>query len=87
MSKPSIRNAATATLLCLSFAASLTGCAARPRAVTVTLPPSVREPCRGADAAGVVSVQDIAAFALQEEAAVQACEAKRAAAVATVDGA
>ena len=55
--------------------------------MTVILPPSVRVPCQGADAAKIATVQDIAAFALQEEAAVQACEAKRAAAVAAVDGA
>jgi hypothetical protein len=53
----------------------LTACAARP------LPANLKTPCASGDPSGVETVSDLEKFSLGQEAALQTCEAKRAALV------
>jgi len=41
------------------------------------IPPALLEPCHSGDDSSVATVDDLAAFSIQQEAALQACEAKR----------
>ena len=61
---------------CLLGALALTACAAN-RAPSPVIPQPFREACIGPDTP-VITVGDLAAFSVQQEVALQDCEAKRA---------
>lgn len=64
----------------------LSGCARPP--VTIPIAESLRQPCKGPPIPNdPVTVSDLAAFSVEQEGALQACEAKRSALVQTVDAA
>lgn len=56
--------------------AALSGCATAPRPVSILVPSILQAPCEGYSGP-MATVGDLATFALQQEAAVQSCEAKR----------
>ncbi len=89
MFQRSIRNARTARPWWLPGALALTmltACTTTRPAPAILLPPSSLEPCLSGDPDQVVTVQDLAAFSIGQEAALKACEAKRAALVEAVKG-
>lgn len=67
---------------------ALSGCAPRPvPALTIPVPESLREPCPRPDPAKVATVGDLAAFSIEQEAALGVCDVRRAAAVQIIDAA
>ena len=62
-----------------------TGCASPLKPLTPIIPQSLRAERRGAPTSGVATVGELAAWGLREEAALNACEIRRAAVVAIVD--
>ena len=54
---------------------------------TLTIPQTFRTECSGPATDGVLTVGDLAAFSIRQEAALQTCEAKRAGLVALIDAA
>ena len=71
-------------LSAIAFAVSLSGCAS-PKAVTINIPPTLREPCARADLTALGTVGDLGALVVRQEAAVAVCDARRSAVVAIVD--
>lgn len=63
----------------------LAGCATAPQSSKILLPDAFRQPCVGPATDGVLTIGDLAAFSLRQEAELQACEAKRAGIVDLVD--
>ena len=72
------------TLLGLSVMA-LSGCASRPPQVSLTVPPTLREPCARADVGSLATVGDLGSLVIRQEASVSSCETKRAALVGLID--
>lgn len=63
-------------LMCLPLGAlALTGCALKPR-IVVEVPLILKEPCE-AKRREVVTIGDLAAYSVDQETALQTCEAKR----------
>ena len=71
-------------LSAIAFAVSLSGCAS-PKALTINIPPTLREPCARAEISALGTVGDLGGLIVRQEAAVAVCEARRAAVVAIVD--
>ena len=70
------------TMFCLLGAMALTGCAGS--TPPLTIPQAFREPCIGPDTP-VKTIGDLAVFSVQQEVALQDCEAKRAGLVGLMD--
>lgn len=88
----SVRIAAGVTLLILGYlligGAVLSGCAKPPPPAPIAqVPESLRAKCPRPDPAGVVTVSDVLAFSIHQEAAISICETKKDAAVAIIDAA
>ncbi len=63
---------------CLLGAMGLASCASQPKAVTLTIPASLRADCKGpAGEDRVQTMGDLAAFSLRQEAAILDCNTKR----------
>ena len=71
-------------LACCSFGA--TGCAtSTPQQLTIPVPDSLRLPCASPDPSGVVSVSDLAAHSIRQEAALVVCDQARGSLVKLID--
>ena len=70
---------------CLLGVLALTGCAKPVPAVLIPVPETLRQPCPQVDREGVLTIGDLAAFSVRQEAALVACDARRAEAVGLID--
>ena len=70
------------TTFCMLGAMALTGCAGT--TPPLTIPQAFREPCIGPDTP-VKTIGDLAVFSVQQEVALQDCEAKRVGLVGLMD--
>ncbi len=72
----SMRNVRILSLLSIASFLACGACAPRPQPALI-LAPSLLEPCAGPEIETVKTVNDIAVFGIQSEAALQLCDQKR----------